>query len=226
MITLYTAATPNGRKASIMLEECALDYNVRSLALGKGEQKQGWYLQINPNGRIPAIVDHDNDDFAVFESGAILVYLAEKTGQFLPPNTLDDQKDRSLVIQWLMFQMGGLGPMMGQANVFFRYAEEKIPYAVERYQKETRRLLEVLDARLARNEYLAGAYSIADIANFSWARTASWSGVESRNLEHLSRWIKAIQVRPAVQRGLNVPPKDQLGKTDDEFVKSAQEMVI
>ncbi len=226
MITLYTAATPNGRKASIMLEECALDYNVRSLALGKGEQKQDWYLQINPNGRIPAIVDHDNDDFAVFESGAILVYLAEKTGQFLPPNTLDDQKDRSLVIQWLMFQMGGLGPMMGQANVFFRYAEEKIPYAVERYQKETRRLLEVLDARLARNEYLAGAYSIADIANFSWARTASWSGVESRNLEHLSRWIKAIQVRPAVQRGLNVPPKDQLGKTDDEFVKSAQEMVI
>ncbi len=226
MITLYTAATPNGRKASIMLEECALDYNVRSLALGKGEQKQDWYLQINPNGRIPAIVDHDNDDFAVFESGAILVYLAEKTGQFLPPNALDDQKDRSLVIQWLMFQMGGLGPMMGQANVFFRYAEEKIPYAVERYQKETRRLLEVLDARLARNEYLAGAYSIADIANFSWARTASWSGVESRDLEHLSRWIKAIQVRPAVQRGLNVPPKDQLGKTDDEFVKSAQEMVI
>ncbi len=226
MITLYTAATPNGRKASIMLEECALDYNVRSLALGKGEQKQDWYLQINPNGRIPAIVDHDNDDFAVFESGAILVYLAEKTGQFLPPNTLDDQKDRSLVIQWLMFQMDGLGPMMGQANVFFRYAEEKIPYAVERYQKETRRLLEVLDARLARNEYLAGAYSIADIANFSWARTASWSGVESRDLEHLSRWIKAIQVRPAVQRGLNVPPKDQLGKTDDEFVKSAQEMVI
>ena len=226
MITLYTAATPNGRKASIMLEECALDYNVRSLALGKGEQKQDWYLQINPNGRIPAIVDHDNDDFAVFESGAILVYLAEKTRQFLPPNTLDDQKDRSLVIQWLMFQMGGLGPMMGQANVFFRYAEEKIPYAVERYQKETRRLLEVLDARLARNEYLAGAYSIADIANFSWARTASWSGVESRDLEHLSRWIKAIQVRPAVQRGLNVPPKDQLGKTDDEFVKSAQEMVI
>ena len=226
MITLYTAATPNGRKASIMLEECALDYNVRSLALGKGEQKQDWYLQINPNGRIPAIVDHDNDDFAVFESGAILVYLAEKTGQFLPPNTLDDQKDRSLVIQWLMFQMDGLGPMMGQANVFFRYAEEKIPYAVERYQKETRRLLEVLDARLARNEYLAGAYSIADIANFSWARTASWSGVESRDLEHLSRWIKAIQVRPAVQRGLNAPPKDQLGKTDDEFVKSAQEMVI
>jgi glutathione S-transferase len=129
------------------------------------------------------------------------------------------------VFQWLMFQMGGLGPMMGQANVFFRYAEEKIPYAVERYQKETRRLLEVLDTRLADNEYLAGPYSIADIANFAWARTANWSGVESRDLEHLSRWIEAIRRRPAVQRGLAVPPKDQLGKSDDEFVKSVQEMV-
>jgi glutathione S-transferase/GST-like protein len=216
MFTLYTAATPNGRKASIMLEECGLDYDVHPLALGKREQKQDWYLQINPNGRIPVIVDHGNDDFAVFESGAILIYLAEKTGQFLPPTTSENSKDRSLVIQWLMFQMGGLGPMMGQANVFFRYAEENIPYAVDRYQKDT---------RLADNEYLAGAYSIADIANFAWARTASWSGVESRDLEHLSRWIQAIRVRPAVRRGLDVPPKDQLGKTDDEFVKSAQKMV-
>jgi GST-like protein len=225
MITLYTAATPNGRKASIMLEECLLDYNVHPLALGKGEQKEDWYLQINPNGRIPAIVDHDNDNFAVFESGAILIYLAEKTGRFLPPNASETPNNRSRVIQWLMFQMGGLGPMMGQANVFFRYAEEKIPYAIERYQKETRRLLEVLDTRLADNEYLAGAYSIADIANFSWARTAGWSGVESQDLEHLSRWIEAIQLRPAVQRGLEVPAKDQLGKTDDEFVKSVQKMV-
>ncbi len=225
MFTLYTAATPNGRKASIMLEECALRYEVHPLALGKREQKLDWYLQINPNGRIPALVDHDNGDFAVFESGAILIYLAEKTGQFLPPTESGNQKCRSLVIQWLMFQMGGLGPMMGQANVFFRYAEEKIPYAVERYQKETRRLLEVLDTRLADNEYLAGAYSIADIANFAWARTASWSGVESRDLEHLSRWIEAIRARPAVQRGLDVPPDGQLGKTDDEFVKSAQRMV-
>ncbi len=225
MITLYTAATPNGRKASIMLEECSLDYTVHPLALGKGEQKQDWYLRINPNGRIPAIVDHDHDDVAVFESGAILIYLAEKTGQFLPQNTSESPNDRSLVIQWLMFQMGGLGPMMGQANVFFRYAEEKIPYAIERYQKETRRLLEVLDAKLADNEYLAGAYSIADIANFSWARTASWSGVESRDLKNLSRWIEAIKARPAVQRGLEVPAKDQLGKTDDEFVKSVQKMV-
>ena len=225
MITLYTAATPNGRKASIMLEECTLNYNVHALALGEGEQKQDWYLLINPNGRIPAIVDHDNEDFSVFESGAILLYLADKSGLFLPPNTSENQKARSQVIQWLMFQMGGLGPMMGQANVFFRYAEEKITYAIERYQKETRRLLEVLDTRLADNEYLAGDYSIADIANFAWARTATWSGVESRDLEHLSRWIETIQARPAVKRGLEVPSQDQLGKTDDEFIKSVQKMV-
>ncbi len=221
MITLYTAATPNGRKASIMLEECALDYQVHPMALGEHEQKQDWYLQINPNGRIPAIVDHDNNDFAVFESGAILIYLADKTGQFLS----EDPINRSLVIQWLMFQMGGLGPMMGQANVFFRYAEEKIPYAIERYHKEVRRLLEVLDSRLIDNEYLAGVYSIADMANFAWARTANWSGVESRDLEHLSRWINAIRARPAVQRGLEVPPEGQLGKSDDEFVKSVQKIV-
>ena len=220
MITLYTAATPNGRKASIMLEECALDYDVHALALGEREQKQDWYLQINPNGRIPAIVDHDNDDFAVFESGAILIYLAEKTGQLLAQDTSENSRYRSQAIQWLMFQMGGLGPMMGQANVFFRYAEEQIPYAIERYQKETRRLLEVLDNRLADTEYLAGAYSIADIANFAWARTASWSGVESRDLEHLSRWIDSIRARPAVQRGLEVPSENQLGKTDDEFINS------
>ena len=162
----------------------------------------------------------------MFESGAILIYLAEKTGQFLPPTESGNQKSRSLVIQWLMFQMGGLGPMMGQANVFFRYAEEKIPYGIERYQKETRRLLEVLDTRLADYDYLAGTYSIADMANFAWARTANWSGVESRDLEHLSRWIEAIRARPAVQRGLDVPPKDQLGKTDGEFVTSARKMVI
>ena len=225
MITLYTAATPNGRKASIMLEECLLDYNVQPLALGRGEQKQDWYLQINPNGRIPAIVDHDNDNFGVFESGAILIYLAEKTGRFLPPDGSETRNKRSQVMQWLMFQMGGLGPMMGQANVFFRYAEEKVPYAIERYQKETRRLLEVLDSRLADKEYLAGDYSIADIANFSWACTAAWSGVESHDLKNLSRWIEAIQARSAVQRGLEVPAKDQLGKTDDEFVKSVQKMV-
>ena len=221
MIDLYSSATPNGRKISIMLEEIGLDYTLHHINLGQLEQKRPEFLAMNPNGRIPVIVDRDNDDFVVFESGAIMLYLAEKTGMLLPR----EEKARSRVIQWLMFQMGGLGPMMGQANVFFRYAEEKITYAIERYQKETRRLLEVLDTRLADNEYLAGDYSIADIANFSWARTASWSGVESRDLKNLSRWIKAIKVRPAVQRGLEVPAKDQLGKTDDEFVKSVQKMV-
>jgi len=225
VITLYTAATPNGHKASIMLEETALEYRVHPLALDRGEQKQDWYLQINPNGRIPAIIDHDADDFAVFESGAILFYLAEKSGLFLPPEMPENAKVRSLVLQWLMFQMGGLGPMMGQANVFYKYAQEKIPYAIERYQKETRRLLEVLDTRLADNEYLAGAYSIADIANFAWARTANWSGVESRDLEHLSRWIEAIRARPAVQRGLDVPARDQLGESEGAFIESARQMV-
>lgn len=225
MITLYTASTPNGRKASIMLEECGVDYEVHALALGEREQKQDWYLQINPNGRIPAIVDHDSDDLAVFESGAVLIYLAEKTGLFLPQDTPENTRQRSQVMQWLMFQMGGLGPMMGQANVFFRYAEESIPYAIERYQKETRRLLEVLDGQLSGSEYLTESYSIVDIANFAWARTANWSGVDSRDLENLSRWIDLIDARPAVQRGLEVPSQDQLGKTDDEFINSVQKMV-
>lgn len=225
MITLYTAATPNGRKASIMLEECGLDYKVVPLNLGAQEQKQDWFLKINPNGRIPAIVDHDAGDFAVFESGAILVYLAEKTGLFLPPDNPETRQTRSVVMQWLMFQMGGLGPMMGQANVFFRYAEEKIPYAIQRYQHESRRLLEVLDHRLSDHEFLAGDYSIADMANFAWAIRASWSGVETRDLEHLSRWIVNIKSRPAVQRGLAVPAHDQLGKTDEQFIASIRKMV-
>jgi len=223
MITLYTAATPNGRKASIMLEECGLEYAVRPMVLGEAEQKEDWYLEINPNGRIPAIVDHDNGDFAVFESGAILIYLAEKTGYLLPAQQTTHA--RSQAIQWLMFQMGGLGPMMGQANVFYRYMDERIPLAIERYQNEVRRLLEVLDTRLVNNQYLAGYYSIADIANFAWARTASWSGVESRDLQNLSRWIKAIGARPAVRKGLQVPAADQLGKTDAEFIQTVQKMV-
>ena len=157
MITLYTTATPNGIKASIALEEMGLPYDVHAIDLSSLEQKQDWFLKINPNGRIPAIVDHDADDFAVFESGAILMYLAEKTGQLMPADPLQ----RSAVIQWLMFQMGGIGPMMGQANVFFRYAPEKIPYAIERYQRESRRLFEVLDTHLQDREFLAGDYSIA-----------------------------------------------------------------
>ena len=145
MIELFTAATPNGWKISIALEEMELPYTLRPLTLSKLEQKEEWFLEINPNGRIPAIVDHDNDDFAVFESGAILIYLAEKSGRFLPT----EPKARSRVLQWLMFQMGGVGPMMGQANVFFRYAPEKIPYAIERYQREVRRLFEVMERQLA-----------------------------------------------------------------------------
>jgi glutathione S-transferase len=201
MIELFTAATPNGWKASITLEELALPYKVRRIDFDKREQKEPWYLKINPNGRIPTIVDHDNGGFAVFESGALMIYLAEKAGRLLPT----DVRGRSLVIQWLMFQMGGIGPMMGQANVFYRYAPERIPYAIERYQREVRRLLEVLDTRLADNEFLAGAYSIADIANWSWVRGYKWSGVTLDGLAHLTRWLDAIGQRPAVQRGVDVP---------------------
>ena len=202
MIDFYTAATPNGYKVSIALEELALPYTLHKLELSNNEQKQPWFLAINPNGRIPAIVDREAEDFAVFESGAILVYLAEKTGKLLP----DDAKGRSRVLQWLMFQMGGIGPMMGQANVFFRYFPEKIQPAIDRYQGECKRLFRVLDGRLADHEYLAGDYSIADIANFAWVRTWRWSGVPVDDLPHLQRWLAAIAVRPAVVKGLTVPP--------------------
>lgn len=225
MITLYTARTPNGYKASIMLEECGLEYGVHAMQLSKLEQKQDWFLRINPNGRIPAIVDHDQDDFPVFESGAILMYLADKAGVFLPPNTPTTFKQHSQVIQWLMFQKAGLGPMMGQANVFYRYHTEKIPYAIERYQRESRRLLEILDRRLADHEYLAGEYSIADIANFCWARSANWSGVETEDLDHLTRWIDTIHQRPAVQRGLKIPTDDQKVRSADEFIEAARKFV-
>lgn len=201
MIDLYTAPTPNGWKASIMLEETGLNYHVKTVDIGNGEQKHPQYIEINPNGRIPTIVDRANDDFAVFESGAILIYLAEKTNMLMP----QDVKGRSLVMQWLMFQMGGLGPMMGQANVFYRYFSEKIPAAIERYQQESKRLLAVLNSRLADNEYLAGDYSIADIANFSWAKIYAWPGVNIDDLPHLQRWLAQIETRDAVIKGLTVP---------------------
>lgn len=222
MITLYTAATPNGWKVSIALEELGLPYTVRPIALTKGEQKEEWYLALNPNGRIPTIVDHENDDFVVFESGAILLYLAEKTGRLIPA----DVKGRSRVVQWLMFQMGGIGPMMGQANVFYRYAPEKIPYAIERYQRECRRLFEVLDRQLREHEYLAGDYSIADIAHWSWVHTYKWSGVSIEGLPHLQRWLRAIRARPAVERGRAVPERLDLGENAEEFVKGAQKMLV
>ncbi len=202
MIDLYTAATPNGHKVSIALEELGLRYRLKVLDLSRNEQKAPAFLSINPNGRIPAIVDHNAEGFAVFESGAILMYLAEKTGQLLP----QDAQGRSRVIQWLMFQMGGIGPMMGQANVFFRYFPEKIPAAIDRYQGESKRLFRVLDGQLADHEYLAGDYSIADIANWAWVRTHRWSGVEIDDLPHLRRWRDAIRARPAVARGIEMPP--------------------
>lgn len=215
MIELFTSATPNGWKASITLEELGLEYSVRHIQMDKHEQKEPWFLAINPNGRIPAIIDHDNDDFPVFESGAIMIYLAEKTGELLP----SDVKGRSRVIQWLMFQMGGVGPMMGQANVFFRYAPERIPYAIERYQREVRRLLEVLDKRLGESQYLADDYSIADIANWSWVRGHKWSGVEIDGLDNLSRWLAEIGERPAARRGCDVPVPTDL----DEMLRQAEE---
>ena len=201
MITLYTAATPNGWKASIALEELAIPYEVHALELGKQTQKEPWFLAINPNGRIPAIVDHGEGDFPVFESGAILVYLAEQAGQLLPT----DRKGRSRVMQWLMFQMGGIGPMMGQANVFFRYAPEKIPFAIERYHRESRRLFEVLERQLTEHEYLAGDYSIADIASWSWVHAHAWGGMSVDGLPAVERWLAAIAARPAVIRGRAVP---------------------
>jgi GSH-dependent disulfide-bond oxidoreductase len=209
MIELFTAATPNGWKVSIALEEMELPYTLRALTLSKLEQKEEWFLKINPNGRIPAIVDHDNGDFAVFESGAILIYLAEKSGKLMPT----EPTARSRVLQWLMFQMSGVGPMMGQANVFFRYAPEKIPYAIERYQREVRRLFEVMEQQLARQEYIAGPdYSIADIALWSWVSGYGWSGVSVEGLPQLNRWMDLIGARPAAQRGRNIPPPAEPSK--------------
>jgi GSH-dependent disulfide-bond oxidoreductase len=220
MIDLYTAATPNGWKASIVLEELALPYTAHRIDLQAGDQKQPEFLAINPNGRIPAIVDRDMDDLPVFESGAILLYLAEKAGALIPT----DVAGRSRVIQWLMFQMGGVGPMMGQANVFHRYAPEHIPYVVERYQRESRRLLAVLDGQLGRHEYLAGDYSIADIANWCWASTHEWSGVSIEGLTHLARWLDAVGQRPAVLRGRAVP--GQLAPTQADAEKIGRSLLV
>ena len=217
MIDLYTAATPNGYKVSLALEEMAIPYQLKVLSLAEGDQKQPEFLAINPNGRIPAIVDRDADDFAVFESGAILIYLAEKSGQFFGGG---DARARSLVLQWLMFQMGGVGPMQGQANVFHRYFPERYEPAVQRYQNETRRLYEVLDGRLGEAEFLAGEYSIADMATYPWVKIHEWSGVSVEGLEHLGRWIGAIDARPALERALQAPPRPDL--SDAERVRQAE----
>lgn len=200
MIELYTAGTPNGWKISIALEELGLPYRTHAIKLMEGEQKQPEFLRLNPNGRIPVIVDTD-DDLTIFESGAILVHLAEKTGRLMG----EDRATRSRALQWLMFQMGGIGPMMGQANVFYRYFPEKIQPAIDRYHGEVKRLFGVLDAQLAGQDYLAGPYTIADIANWSWVRIHDWGGVGIEGFDHLQRWLDRIEARPAVQRGVRVP---------------------
>ncbi|AGP79436.1 glutathione S-transferase [Alteromonas mediterranea] len=217
MIDLYTAATPNGWKASVALEEMGLKYTAHGVNLMKGEQKTPEFLAMNPNGRIPVIVDREEDGHVVFESGAIMIYLAEKTGMFLPR----DAKRKSQVMQWLMFQMGGIGPMMGQANVFHRYLEEKIPVAIARYQNEVRRLFTVLDGHLENKAYLVDDYSIADMANWCWVRTYEWSGVSIEGLDNLIRWKNSIEARPAARRGVEVP-----NKIDKEaLIKGAKNVV-
>ena len=200
MIDLYTFTTPNGRKASIMLEEVELPYNIHKIDITKNDQFTPEYIAINPNSKIPAIVDRDTD-ITVFESGAILMYLAEKTGKFLPP----DQKKRYLVIEWLMLQMGSVGPMFGQLNHFKKFAPEKIEYAIARYEKETLRLYGVLDRQLKDNEYICGDYSIADIATYPWVAVYEFQGLTLDNHPNLKRWVETVQQRPAVQRGMKVP---------------------
>lgn len=225
MIDLYTASTPNGWKASVTLEELELPYEVHAMNLGNGDQHRESFLKINPNGRIPAIVDREEDNFAVFETGAIMIYLAEKTGRLLPT----DAKGRSKVIQWLMFQMGGIGPMMGQANVFYRYFPEKLQPAIDRYQNECRRLFEVLERRLSESEWLADDYSIADIANWCWVRTYKWSGVSAEGLDQLKRWRDAMRERPACQRGIEVPARLERiiddEKAAENFTRNVQKII-
>lgn len=215
MIDLYTAPTPNGYKVSCTLEAMDMDYEAHLVNLAEGEQKKPEFLAISANARIPAIVDRDNDNLAIFESGAIMIYLAEKSGKFLP----SDSKGRAKVIQWLMFQMGGIGPMMGQANVFFRYFPEKIQPAIDRYQNEGRRLFEVLDTQLAKSEWLADDYSIADIANWCWTRTHKWSGISVEGLDNLARWNDAMYKQPGMLEGIKVPFSVDNILSDDKKMK-------
>jgi GST-like protein len=204
VIDLYTWSTPNGRKVSIMLEECALPYRVHPVNIGKGEQFTPEFLALNPNNRIPAIVDDEGPDgrpLPLFESGAILIYLAEKTGKLMPKSA----RGRLVCLQWLMFQMGGVGPMFGQAHHFLRAAKEQVPYAIKRYGEETRRLYGVLQKRLAEAEYLADEYSIADIATFPWVARFEWHKVDLADFPAVKRWFDAIAARPAVAKGMAVP---------------------
>lgn len=225
MIDFYTAPTPNGHKVSCVLEAMELAYETHIINLSKNEQKEPDFLAVSPNGRIPAIVDRDSSNLAIFESGAIMIYLAEKTGKLMPR----DLNEKAKVLEWLMFQMGGIGPMMGQANVFFRYFPEKIPAAIDRYQNETRRLFEVLDNHLSKSEWLADQYSIADIANWCWVRTHNWSGVSISGLPSLERWKNDMYNKPGMKEGIKVPVKiDNLlndKKKAAEFVKNSSKIV-
>ena len=224
MIKLYTAPTPNGHKISCLLEALEIDYEAILVNLSEGEQFKPNFLKISPNGRIPAIVDTEND-LSIFESGAIMIYLADKAGKLIPQDTAKRYK----VMEWLMFQMGGIGPMMGQANVFYRYFPEKLQPAIDRYQNEGRRLFEVLDKQLNDNDWLAGDYSIADIANWCWVRTHKWSGISTDGLENLERWKNAMYEQPGMQEGIMVPVKvENLLKSEKDtkaFAKDAAKMV-
>jgi GSH-dependent disulfide-bond oxidoreductase len=217
-IKLYTAATPNGWKISIALEEMGLPYEVRVIDFASQEQKTDWYVKLNPNARIPTLED---DGFVLFESGAILIYLAEKTGKFLPR----DVQGRSRVMQWLMFQMSGIGPMMGQANVFLRYFPEKIQPAIDRYQREVLRLFGVLDRQLASHEYIAGEYSIADMALWPWVSGYEWSGVSVAEFHSVQRWLALVGARPAVQAGRDVPIKRDRAAEIEQSLKAAPKML-
>ncbi|MGF1606550.1 MAG: glutathione S-transferase family protein [Rhodothalassiaceae bacterium] len=224
-IDLYTAPTPNGWKASVLLEELGLNYTVHAIDLTAQDQKQPAFLALNPNGRIPVITDRETGQ-TVFESGAIMIYLAEKTGRLLPRQ----EPARGAVLQWLMFQIGGVGPMMGQANVFFRYMPESIQLAIDRYHTEVARLFGVLDGHLAGRTWLADDYSIADIANWCWVRTHKWSGVEIEPFSNLRRWLDRIAERPAAQKGIVVPyDVSELvkgeGKAADTFIQGARSML-
>jgi GST-like protein len=224
MIKLYTAPTPNGHKISCLLEALQMDYEAILVNLSEGEQFKPNFLKISPNGRIPAIVDTENN-LSIFESGAIMIYLADKAGKLIAQDTAKRYK----VMEWLMFQMGGIGPMMGQANVFYRYFPEKLQPAIDRYQNEGRRLFEVLDKQLKDNEWLAGDYSIADIANWCWVRTHKWSGISTDGLENLERWKNAMYEQPGMQAGIKVPVKvENLLKSEKDtkaFAKDAAKMV-
>ncbi|KAK9810507.1 hypothetical protein WJX72_011963 [[Myrmecia] bisecta] len=219
--TLYTAGTTNGWKGSIPLEELGVPYNVKAISFSKNEQKEDWFVRINPNGRIPALVDHAAGDLAIFESGAIMWYLAEKADPsgLLAPKDLSKKAE---VMSWLMWQMGGLGPMQGQLSHFSKFAPEQIPYAIERYSNETERLYQVLEDQLSKHEWLAAdQYTIADIASFCWVYAHEFAGISLADKPHLKAWLERIEARPAVQRGLDVPEPNLIkqARQDPELAK-------